>query len=68
LEEVFRNPKWIARYRVKKAILCNPHFWPSEALYLLKFLVKSDVREIAQDGNLHVALQKAASQLLGDKT
>jgi hypothetical protein len=68
LGEVFRNPKWIARYRVKKALVGNPYFWPSEALYLLKFLAKSDVREIAQDGNLHVALQEAARQLLGDKT
>jgi len=67
LEEVFRNAKWIARYRVKKALVYNPYCPPSLALYLLKFMVTSDLREIAQNGNLHLAVQEAAYQLLKDK-
>lgn len=67
LEEIFRSPKWIARYRVKKAIVCNPFCPPSIALYLLKFMVVSDLREIARDENLHLAVHNAAHQLLGDE-
>lgn len=67
-EKISRNPKWIARYRVKKALVYNPYCPPSLALYLLKFMVTSDLREIAQSGNLHLAVQEAAYQLLKDKT
>jgi hypothetical protein len=31
-------------------------------------MVTSDLREIAQSGNLHLAVQEAAYQLLKDKT
>lgn len=68
LEEVFRNPKWIARYRVKKALACNPYCPPPIALHLLKFLLLRDLQEIAQDENLHLAVQQVAHQLLRDKT
>jgi len=68
LEEISRNLKWTARYRVKKALVYNPYCPPSLALYLLKFMVASDLREIAQNGNLHLAVQKAAYQLLKNKT
>jgi len=68
LEEISRNSKWIARYRVKKALIYNPYCPPSLALYLLKFMVTSDLREIAQNGNLHLAVQEVAYQLLKDKT
>ncbi len=67
LEEIGRNPKWISRYRVKKALTLNPYSPPSLALYLLKFMVKKDLREIARDENLHLAVQEVAHQLLQDK-
>ena len=67
LEEIFHAPKWIARYRVKKAIVCNPFCPPSIALYLLKFMVVGDLREIVRDENLHLAVQNEAHQLLRDE-
>jgi hypothetical protein len=67
LEEIFKNAKWIARYRVKKALASNPYCPPSLALYLLKFMVTKDLREIAQNENLHFAVQEAAHQLLTDE-
>ena len=66
LEEIARSPKWIARYRVKKALTFNPYCPPSLALYFLKFMVSRDLREIARDENLHVAVQEAAHRLLQD--
>ncbi len=67
LEEVFRNIKWAARYRVKKALICNPCCPPSIAVHLLKFLLLSDLREIAQFENLHLAVMEAAHQLLKER-
>ena len=66
LEEIARSPKWIARYRVKKALAFNPYCPPSLALYFLKFMVSRDLREIARDENLHVAVQEGAHRLLQD--
>ena len=67
LEEIFRSPKWIARYRVKKALVCNPYCPPSVAVHLLKFLLVSDLRDIVGFENLHLAVKKTAHQLLAER-
>ena len=67
LEEVFHNATWVARYRVKKALVCNPYSPPSIAVHLLKFLLLSDLREIAQFENLHLAVKEIAHQLLRER-
>jgi len=67
LEEVFHHAKWAARYRLKKALVCNPSCPPSIAVHLLKFLLLSDLREIAQFENLHLAVKEAADQLLKER-
>jgi hypothetical protein len=67
LEEIFRNSKWIARYRVKRALISNPYCVPSIALYLLKFMFVTDLKDISQDENLHFAVKDAADQLLKEK-
>jgi len=67
LEEVFLNPKWTARYRVKKALVCNPYCPPAITVHLLKFMLVGDLREIAQDENLHLITQETAHQLLQEK-
>ena len=67
LEEIFRSPKWAARYRVKKALVCNPYCPPSVAVHLLKFLLISDLREIVGFENLHLAVKEAAHQLLAER-
>ncbi len=67
LEEIARNPKWIARYRVKKALIANPYCPPALALYFLKFMLTRDLKEIATNENLHLAVQEAAHQLLQEK-
>lgn len=67
LEEIFRSHKWIARYRVKKALVCNPYCPPSIAVHLLKFLLISDLREIVKIEDLHLAVKEAAHQLLAER-
>jgi hypothetical protein len=67
LREVFSNPKWISRYRVKKALVYNPYCPPSIGLHLLKFMLVGDLREISRDENLHLLILEAAYQLLTDK-
>jgi hypothetical protein len=67
LEEIFRSPKWVARYRVKKALICNPYCPPSIAVHLLKFLLVSDLREVVGFENLHLAVKEAAHQLLAER-
>jgi hypothetical protein len=67
LEEIFRSHKWIARYRAKKALVCNPYCPPSIAVHLLKFLLVSDLREIAKFEDLHLAVKEAACQLLAER-
>jgi hypothetical protein len=67
LEEIFRSHKWIARYRVKKALVCNPYCPPSIAVHLLKFLLLSDLKEIIQFEDLHLAVKEAAYQLLAER-
>ncbi len=67
LEEVFLNPKWICRYRVKKALVSNPYCPPAITVHLLKFMLVSDLREIAENENLHLITQETAHQLLQEK-
>jgi hypothetical protein len=67
LEEIFRSHKWIARYRAKKALVCNPYCPPSIAVHLLKFLLLSDLREISKFEDLHLAVKEAAHQLLAER-
>jgi hypothetical protein len=67
LEEIFRSPKWVARYRVKKALICNPYCPPSIAVHLLKFLLVGDLREIAGFENLHTAVKEATHRLLAER-
>jgi len=68
LQEIFQNPKWVARYRVKKALIYNPFCPPAISVHLLKFLLFADLKEIAQQEGLHLAVQEAAHQLLQEKS
>lgn len=67
LEEVFLNPKWSSRYRVKKALVSNPYCPPAISVHLLKFMLVSDLREIAENENLHLITQETAHRLLQEK-
>ena len=65
LESVMRSRRWMQRYRIKLALVQNPHFAPKFAVNLLAFLRAKDLRVIASNGTLPQTL-RAASQRLSE--
>ena len=56
--------KWVARYRVKLAIVSNPYTPVNVALGLLSSLHEQDLREVAASSTLAEALRAQAERLL----
>jgi hypothetical protein len=67
LEEIFKHPKWICRYRVKKVIVLNPHSPLSLALRLLAYLTVQDLDFVCQSTELDPHLISEAVRLLERK-
>ncbi len=63
LREVARSPRWVVRYRVRLAILRNPHTPLDLALPLVAGLNAQDARTIAASEDLPRALREACSRL-----
>ncbi|HEX7127528.1 MAG TPA: hypothetical protein VF406_17355 [Thermodesulfobacteriota bacterium] len=64
LAVVFRHPKWIQRYQVKRALALNPYAAPSQSIGLLPSLLTQDLELIARDETLHHDVASAAAALL----
>ncbi|HEY8369415.1 MAG TPA: hypothetical protein VIM86_08900 [Thermodesulfobacteriota bacterium] len=64
LAVVFRHPKWIQRYRVRRALAFNPYAAPSQSIGLLPSLLTQDLELIARDETLHHDVVSAAAALL----
>jgi hypothetical protein len=64
LVRVLQAPRWNGHYRVKLALVCNPHMPTHLAVNLLMYLTSRDVRSVADDGALRPALRLAAQRLL----
>ncbi len=64
LEEIFNNPRWVARYQVKLALAHNPYTPPRIAVGLLVFLTEHDIMEIACDMSLHEDVRRQARAIL----
>lgn len=64
LETVMRSRRWLQRYRVKLALVQNPHLTPKFAVNLLALLHGKDLRVIANDGSLSQTLRAASQRLL----
>ena len=62
LRAVFRNTKWIVRYRVKLTLVKNPHTPLEIALSLCAHLQASDAHDVAESPELHGAVRKACSR------
>ncbi|MBX3272639.1 MAG: hypothetical protein KF729_20430 [Sandaracinaceae bacterium] len=68
LREVFRSPRWIVRYGVKKAIVRNPFAPVDLALQLAAHLNAADAREAARCAELAVAVRDACRRVAGIAT
>jgi hypothetical protein len=67
LREVFRAHRWIARYRVRHALLRNPHSPLDLALQMAPHLTEQDARAASRATDLHdelrLACRRAGTQI-----
>lgn len=68
IEAVYNHPKWITRYRVKKAIVLNPNTPLSIAMRLVALMSVQDLEELVQSQDLHWLLIREARKLIERKS
>ncbi|MCZ7687183.1 MAG: hypothetical protein M5U28_53985 [Sandaracinaceae bacterium] len=68
LREVFRSPRWIVRYRVRRAIVQNPFAPLDVALQLAVHLNAADARAIVASADLAPPLRDACRRVAGMAT
>jgi hypothetical protein len=61
---IFASRRWIARYRVRRALVLNPHTPADLAIRLLGLLSGLDLEAVAHDAELGAAVREAAARLL----
>jgi hypothetical protein len=66
LTEVFKNPRWRVRGRVRVALANNPYTPTEIALKLVPLLTLPEVRELAQSRTLHPEVLRSARERLTD--
>jgi len=67
LDVIYNNAKWIGRYQVRIALARNPYAYPRTALAILTTLMIQDIRDIANDPNLHPEVLSRAKEILFEK-
>jgi len=67
LRTVYRNQKWIKRYRVKKALIFNPYTPVEISLRLINFLLVQDLKLLVEEGTVDPRVKKEAERLLKQK-
>jgi hypothetical protein len=65
LREVFGTPRWIARYRVQRALVRNPHAPREIALQLVPHLHAQDARAASHATDLHDEVRLACRRAAG---
>jgi hypothetical protein len=68
LEEIYRHPRWITRYAVKKVIVFNPYSPLNLCLRLIGFLKAQDLQDLCDDRNRSPELLNQALRILEEKT
>jgi len=64
LESVARHRRWASRYRVRKAIACNPHTPPPIARRLVPTLLQQDLLAVARAGSIPEEVREQARALI----
>lgn len=67
LEGISKHAKWSGRYRVRKALACNPYTPYPLARQLLGTLLRQDIQECLRLGVFQGALAEEARILLGEQ-
>ncbi len=64
LEAIYRHPKWVSRYSVKKIIVLNPYTPLSITLKVMLFLRNQDLDEVMRAPDLHATIKDQARRLV----
>lgn len=67
LEEVAKSPRWISRYRIKKALILNPYTPSVVSLALLELMLIQDLRSVLESKHLAPELRERARQLWNER-
>jgi len=68
LREVFRNTRWVVRYRVRRSMVKNPFCPVDLALQLAAHLTGPDAREIVASPELSLPVREACRRVAGMAT
>jgi hypothetical protein len=66
LRVVSESSRWIARYRIKRALVLNPHTPTEIGVRLLGFLTRADLRLVQRSPDLSPRLHEAARVVVED--
>ena len=61
---IYRDPKWMNHYVVKKALINNPYTPTQISLSQLHFLLEQDLEDVAENQMLHPLVREAAVELI----
>jgi hypothetical protein len=64
LEVVAKHRKWSARYRIRKALVCNPYTPNTTARQLIGTLMSHDLRELVNAGSISASIRETAQDHL----
>ena len=67
LDAIYRHPKWVSRYAIKKTIVLNPYTPLSISLKLLLFLQDPDLDEIVRAPDLDETVREQARRLVSKR-
>lgn len=63
LEEIWRSPRWNNRPAVRRALVFNPYLPPDTGVKIVPLLSVADLRALAVDGKVHLAVRELAQRL-----
>ncbi|MFZ5443621.1 MAG: hypothetical protein ACOZQL_26680 [Myxococcota bacterium] len=63
LEEIWKSPRWNNRPAVRRALVFNPYLPPETGVKIVPLLGRADLRALANDGKVHVAVRELAQRL-----
>jgi hypothetical protein len=63
LEEIWRSPRWNTRPAVRRALVFNPYLPPEIGVKIVTLLGLTDLRALAADGKVHLAVRDLAQRL-----
>lgn len=63
LEEIWRSPRWNQQPAVRRALAFNPYLSPEVAVKIVPLMSMMDLKELANDRNVHLSVRELAVRL-----